>query len=40
MIIKKLKIMLITNIIPPYLIPVFNAISKKGDFDFKVAVVY
>lgn len=36
---KKLKVALITNIIPPYRIPLFNWISKNGDFDFKVVAL-
>ena len=33
---KKFKVMLITNIISPYRIPLFNAICEIGNFDFKV----
>jgi glycosyltransferase involved in cell wall biosynthesis len=36
---ENFKVMLITNMISPYRTPLFNAISKKGDFDFKVAVL-
>ena len=36
---KKFKIILITNIIPPYRIPLFNAISERGNFYFKVAAL-
>lgn len=31
-----MKVVLITNIISPYRIPLFNAISEKGNFCFKV----
>ena len=33
------KVILLTNIIPPYRIPIFNYINQKGDFDFKVIVL-
>lgn len=33
---KKKKVLLITNMISPYRIPLFNYIAKKGDFDFRV----
>lgn len=32
----KQKVLLITNMISPYRIPLFNIISEKGDFNFKV----
>jgi len=32
----KPKVILITNIISPYRIPVWNYIAKTGDFDFKI----
>ena len=33
------KTLFITNIIPPYRIPLFNAISEKGNFCFKVVAL-
>lgn len=33
------KILLLTNIISPYRIPLFNYISRNGDFDFKVVAL-
>lgn len=36
---KKKKVILLTNIIPPYRIPIFNYINQKEDFDFKVIVL-
>jgi len=33
------KVILITNIISPYRVPLFNIISEEGDFDFKVIVL-
>ena len=33
---RNLKVILITNIISPYRIPLFNAISKDANFNFKV----
>lgn len=36
---KKNKVILITNIISPYRIPLYNYISKNGDFNFKVLVL-
>ncbi len=33
---KKIKAILITNIISPYRIPLFNYISRNGNFNFKV----
>lgn len=33
------KAILITNIISPYRVPLFNIISEKDDFDFEVAVL-
>jgi len=33
------KAILITNIISPYRVPLFNIISEEGDFDFKVIVL-
>jgi len=35
----KTKVILITNIISPYRIPLFNWISKNEDFDFKVVAL-
>jgi glycosyltransferase involved in cell wall biosynthesis len=36
---ENLKVILITNIISPYRIPLFNAISKDANFDFKVVAL-
>lgn len=36
---KKKKVILITNIISPYRIPLFNYINQKRDFDFKVVAL-
>jgi len=36
---KKKKVILLTNIITPYVIPLFNHIYQAGDFDFKVIVL-
>ena len=33
---KKLKVLLITNIIPPYRIPLYKYIYQGEDFDFKL----
>ena len=33
---KKKKVLLLTNIITPYRIPLFNAISERGNFYFKL----
>lgn len=33
------KVILITNILSPYRIPLFNYINQKGDFNFKVIVL-
>ncbi len=36
---KNLKVMIITNMISPYRIPLFNAISEIGDFGFRVVAL-
>lgn len=36
---KNIKVMLITNIISPYRIPIFNTISERGNFYFKVVAL-
>ena len=36
---KKKKVILITNIISPYRIPLFNYITKNGNFNFNVIVL-
>jgi len=36
---KKKKVILLTNIITPYIIPLFNYIDKNGDFDFNVVAL-
>ncbi len=36
---KNIKVMLITNIISPYRVPLFNSIAKKGIFNFKVVAL-
>ena len=36
---KKIKVMLITNIISPYRIPLFNSIAGKGVVNFKVVAL-
>jgi len=36
---KKIKVMLITNIISPYRIPLFNFIAEKGVVNFKVVAL-
>jgi len=33
---KKKRVLLITNMIAPYRIPLFKAISERGNFYFKV----
>ena len=36
---NKIKVIMITNIISPYRIPLFNAIFKDANFDFKVVAL-
>jgi len=36
---RKKKVLLLTNIISPYRIPLFNYISQKGNFDFTVVAL-
>jgi hypothetical protein len=33
---KKLKVLLVTNIIPPYRIPLYKYIYQREDFDLKL----
>ncbi len=33
---KKLKVLLVTNIIPPYRIPLYKYIYQEEDFDLKL----
>lgn len=36
---KKSKVVLLTSMIPPYRIPVFNYLGRNGNFDFKVVAL-